>query len=164
MKKQPLKEKSPLDSEVETRYLVMPEHTNPQNTIFGGVLMSWIDMTAAMAASRHSERPVVTANIDSISFKAPVRVGHHVLVMASVNFVGRSSMEVGVKVVAENPYSGESWVCTTAYVTMVALDSVGKPTQVPGLILSTENDRRRHLNAQNRVKNRELWRTQGHQS
>ena len=153
--------KSSTESAVETRQLVMPEHTNPQNTIFGGVLMSWIDITAAMTASRHCGKPVVTANIDSISFKAPLKVGHHVCVKAMVNYVGRSSMEIGVKVLGENPYTGESWVCTTAYVTMVALDSLGKPTPVPALILRTDEDHRRHTNALKRVKQREEWRSSG---
>ncbi len=143
--------KTPKDSWVEMRQIVMPNHTNPQNAIFGGVLMSWIDMAAAMTATRHSERTVVTAHIDSISFKAPIKIGHHVLIKAAVNYVGRTSMEVGAKVIRENPLTGESETTTTAYLTFVALDDNGKPTEIPNLKLVTKDDKRRHQNAQKRV-------------
>ncbi len=88
------------ESSVLMRYLVMPNHTNPQNSIFGGVVMSWIDMAAAMVAERHSNRPVVTVHVDDISFKAPIKIGDHVLIKASLNYVGKTSMLIGVKVYA----------------------------------------------------------------
>lgn len=81
--------KKPSDSHVEIRQLVMPHHTNPKNTIFGGVVMSWIDSAAAMVAERHTQQNVVTVHINDISFKAPLLVGDHCLIKASVNYVGK---------------------------------------------------------------------------
>ena len=77
--------KTVAESAVEMRFLVMPNDTNPQNSIFGGVVMSWIDMAAAMCAERHSNRPVVTVHVDDISFKAPMKIGDHALIKASIN-------------------------------------------------------------------------------
>jgi uncharacterized protein (TIGR00369 family) len=145
------KNKTPKDSEVEMREMVMPNHTNPQNTVFGGVVMSWIDIAAAMVAARHSGKPVVTVHIDDIDFIAPIKVGHHVVIKASLNYVGRTSMVVGVKVISENPYSGESRTTTTAYLTFVALDEFGKPIEVPALNCETEDEQRRFKNAKERV-------------
>jgi len=131
------------ESAVEMRYLVMPNHTNPQNSIFGGVVMSWIDMAAAMVTERHSNRPVVTVHVDGISFKAPIKIGDHVLIKASLNYVGKTSMLVGVKVLAENPFTGITRHTTTAYLVFVALDDIGKPLEVRGLIPETEDEKRR---------------------
>src|SRR4030042_1295393 len=89
------KGKSPQDSAVQTRYLVMPQQANPQGTAFGGAIVAWIDMVAAMAAQRHCGREVVTAGIDSIVFKEPIRIGDQVALKAAVNYVGRTSMEGG---------------------------------------------------------------------
>jgi len=139
------------ESAVEMRYLVMPNHTNPQNTIFGGVVMSWIDMAAAMVAERHSNRPVVTVHVDDISFKAPIRIGDHVLIKASLNFVGKSSMLVGVKVVAENPFTGISRHTTTAYLAFVALDDVGRPIAVRSVIPESDEEIRRFQEGKNRI-------------
>lgn len=150
--------KTSKESAVEMREMVMPHQANPQNTIFGGVVMSWIDMAAAMVATRHSQRPVVTAHIDSIDFKAPVKVGYHLHILASLNFVGKTSMEIGVKVLSENPVNGTSSVATTAYLTFVALDEFGRPTPVPGLKLLTDDDRRRFENGKKRVEFRKKLR------
>ncbi len=138
-----IQEKTPAQSAIEMRFLVMPEHTNPQNTIFGGVVMSWIDMAAAMVAERHSGRPVVTVHVDDISFKAPIKIGDHVLVKSSVNYVGNTSLLVGVKVVAENPFTGITRHTTTAYLTFVALDDIGRPIKIQGLRPETEEEIRR---------------------
>jgi acyl-CoA hydrolase len=143
--------KSVQESQVEMRELVMPHQANPQGTIFGGVVMSWIDMAAAMVATRHSSKPVVTVHIDSISFKAPIKVGHHVLILASLNFVGNTSMEIGVKVISENPILGTREVTTTAYLTFVALDEFSRPTLVPLLNLISSEDKRRNENAKKRL-------------
>lgn len=131
------------ESAVEMRNLVMPNHTNPQNSIFGGVVMSWIDLAAAMVTERHSNRPVVTVHIDEISFKAPIKIGDHVLIKASINYVGKTSMLVGVKVIAENPFTGITRHTTTAYLAFVALDDIGKPIQVRGIIPETADEIRR---------------------
>ena len=143
--------KTPAESAVEMREMVMPHHTNPQNTVFGGTVMSWIDIAAAMVAARHCGRPVVTAHIDDIDFIAPIKVGYHVLIQASLNYVGRTSMIVGVKVTSENPYTGESRTTTKAYLTFVALDDLGRPIEVPELKPETEDELRRFENAKKRV-------------
>ncbi len=148
MKKSP---KTPSESAVEMREMVMPNHTNPQNTVFGGTVMSWIDIAAAMVAARHCGRPVVTAHIDDIDFIAPIKMGYHVLIQASLNYVGRTSMIVGVKVTSENPYTGEIRTTTKAYLTFVALDDLGRPVEVPGLTPQTEDEIRRFENAKKRV-------------
>lgn len=139
------------ESAVEMRYLVMPNHTNPQNSIFGGVVMSWIDMAAAMVAERHSNRPVVTVHIDDISFKAPIKIGDHVLIKASLNYVGKTSMLVGVKVFAENPFTGITRHTTTAYLVFVALDDIGKPLQVRAVIPESDDEIRRFAEGKTRI-------------
>lgn len=143
--------KTAKESAVETRYLVMPNHTNPQNSIFGGVVMSWIDMAAAMVAERHSNRPVVTVHVDDISFKAPIKIGDHVLIKANLNFVGKSSMLVGVKVIAENPFTGITRHTTTAYLAFVALDDIGRPIQIRGVIPETDEEIRRFAEGRARI-------------
>ena len=146
--------RTPADSAIEMRQMVMPNHTNPQGTIFGGQVMGWIDIAAAMTAARHANRPVVTAHIDSITFESPIKVGYHVHILASVNYVGRTSMEIGVKVIGENPANGDRRTATTAYLTFVALDDFSKPTPVPRLQPITDDDKRRFNNAKKRVKHR----------
>jgi acyl-CoA hydrolase len=143
--------KTPSDSAVEMREMVMPHHTNPQNTVFGGTVMSWMDIAAAMVAARHANRPVVTVHISDIDFIAPVKMGHHVHIQASLNYVGKSSMIVGVKVTSENPMTGERRKTTKAYLTFVALDDLGKPTAVPELKVETPDEVRRFENAQQRA-------------
>ena len=142
------------ESSVSSRYLVMPNDANPFGTAFGGVIMAWIDMIGSMAAQRHCGKEVVTACIDSILFKEPIHVGDHVVLKASVNYVGRTSMEVGVRVVREDPYSGESVVATTAHLTFVALDEDKKPVAVLSIEPKTDDEKRRFENAKIRVENR----------
>ncbi len=137
-------------SQVVMTQLVLPSHTNSLDTIFGGTIMSWIDIAAAIAAQRHSQKEVVTASIDKLDFIAPVKKGWVVNLKASVNFTSRSSMEIGVRVDAENPKTGELFHTVSAYLTFVALGSDGKPTLVPELILETEIDRRRFASAKKR--------------
>lgn len=146
--------KTPRESAVEMREMVMPHHTNPQNTVFGGTVMSWIDIAAAMVGARHCNRPVVTVHIDEINFIAPIKMGYHVLIQASINYVGRTSMTIGVKVTSENPSTGESRVTTKAYLTFVALDDLGRPVEVPALNPETEDEIRRFENAKKRVESR----------
>lgn len=148
-------------SRVVMTQLVLPSHTNSLDTVFGGTIMSWIDIAAAIAAQRHSNREVVTASMDQLSFVAPVRKGWVVNLQASVNYVSRTSMEIGVRVDAENPKTGETFHTASAYMTFVALGSDGKPSAVPALTLETEEDRRRNKQAeirrQNRLKQREQF-------
>jgi acyl-CoA hydrolase len=148
------KGKTPAESAVQTRYLVMPQQANPQGTAFGGAIVSWIDMVAAMAGQRHCGCEVVTAQIDTLTFRHPIHIGDHVVLRASVNYVSRSSMEVGVQVTREDPYTGEQIVATTAHLTLVALDRNKKPTPVPPLRPETPEEKRRYENARRRVEER----------
>ena len=135
--------KTPRSSAIETRYLVMPEHTNQRGTIFGGIIMSWIDMVACMVAERHSGMRVVTVSIDTLTFDAPAFIGDHIILKSCINYVGNTSMEIGVKVIKENPITGESIQTTTAHLTMVALDNNNKPTKVPQLLMETGAETRK---------------------
>lgn len=137
-------------SRVVTTHLVLPSHTNSLGSIFGGTVMSWIDIAAAIAAQRHSSSEVVTASVDHISFVAPVYKGWVVNVKASVNFVSRTSMEVGVRVDAENPRTGETFHTASSYLTFVSIDAQGKPKVVPKIIPESEEDKRRYKAAQKR--------------
>lgn len=139
---------------METRYILAPHHVNALGSAFGGVIMSWIDTVAAMVAQRHCGGPVVTASIDKMSFKSPIYVGDHVILKSSVNYVGRTSLEVGVLVLKENPITGEQTRATTAYLTFVRLDEKGTPKGVPPLEPQTEDEKRRHRNAELRVQAR----------
>ncbi|MCT4641273.1 MAG: acyl-CoA thioesterase [Bacteriovoracaceae bacterium] len=139
--------KTPKMSEIQMRQMVMPGDTNKHGTIFGGTIMSWIDIAAAMCAERHCNNPVVTVHVDDIHFISPIKVGHHVFIRASINYVGNTSMIVGVKVQGENPYTGKVYNTTKAYLTFVALDEYGKPMNVPSLKLETDDDKRRYENA-----------------
>jgi len=152
--KMQLKSKTPSESEVVMRQMVMPGDTNSHGTIFGGTVMSWIDIAAAMCASRHCNLPVVTVHIDDIEFRSPIELGAHVLISASVNYVGNTSMIIGVKVESENYHTGESTVTTTAYLTFVAMDENKRPVKVPDLKPQTEIEKKRYRNAQQRVKSR----------
>jgi len=140
------------DSEVVIQQIVMPNDTNPNNTIFGGVVMSWVDMAAAMVAERHSHKHVVTVHIDDISFLSPIKVGDHVSVKAQINYVGKSSMLIGCKVVAENPRTGDKRHTTSAYLTFVALNDVGRPTEIPDIQIESEEEKRRFKEGEARVK------------
>jgi len=141
-------------SQVIMTQLVLPSHTNSLDTVFGGTVMSWIDICAAIAAQRHSNCEVVTASIDQLNFIAPIKRGWVVNLKASVNFTSRTSMEVGVRVDAENPKTGEMFHTASAYLTFVALGSDGKPTTVHGLELSTDIEKRRYLAGEKRRKER----------
>lgn len=137
-------------SQVIMTQLVLPSHTNSLGSVFGGTVMSWIDIAAAICAQRHSNKEVVTASIDKLDFVAPVYKGWVVNLKASLNFVSRTSMEVGVRVDAENPKTGETFHTASAYLTFVALGSNGKPSSIPELILENDEDRRRFSQAQAR--------------
>ncbi len=141
-------------SQVVMTQLVLPSHINAMDTIFGGVIMSWIDITAAIAAQRHSNKDVVTASIDKLDFIAPVRKGWVVNLKASVNFTSRTSMEVGVRVDAENPRTSEVFHTASAYLTFVAIGSTGKPIEVCGIQPETDTEIRRYKAAEKRRQQR----------
>ncbi|MBM4326363.1 MAG: acyl-CoA thioesterase [Deltaproteobacteria bacterium] len=124
-----------------------PEDANPAGNVHGGVIMKYVDTAAGAVAIRHARRIAVTASIDRLDFHHPVLVGNILILKASLNFVGRTSMEVGVRVEAENLLTGDVRHTASAYLTFVALDQTGKPAEVPPLILETDEDRRRNCEA-----------------
>ncbi len=131
-----------------------PQDANPAGNVHGGVIMKLIDTAAGVAAIRHARSNAVTASVDRLDFYHPVFVGDFVTLRASVNFVGRTSMEVGVRVESENLRTGERLHTSTAYLTYVSLDAQGRPRELPPLILETETQRRRHGEAMTRRKMR----------
>ncbi len=137
------KVKSVSESQIIMTEMVLPPDTNAIGTIFGGKVVSLIDIAAAMAAGKHARSTVVTASIDALQFVSPVKLGEYIHIKASVNYAGRTSMEVGVRVDKENPLSGEMKHTATAYLTFVALDTDGKPREVPGILPNTDVERRR---------------------
>jgi len=122
---------------------MMPEDANPWGYVHGGTIMKMVDEAAGSAAIRHTRRRVSTAAIDYMSFVHPVEVGDLLTIKASVNDVGRTSMEVGVRVEAENMLTGEVKYTSSCYIVMVALDEDGKPCQVPLVIAETDLEKRR---------------------
>jgi acyl-CoA hydrolase len=146
--------KAPNESEVTMTEIVLPSDANALGTIFGGKIMSWIDIAAAIAAQRHARKVVVTASIDALHFVAPVKVGHVVHIRAMVNYAGNTSMEVGVRVDSEHPLTGEKTHTATAYTTFVALDHNGRPAQVPSVLPGTPEEKRRYDEAKKRRESR----------
>ncbi len=141
-------------SQVTMTEMVLPQHTNSFHNVFGGQVMAWIDICAAIAGQRHARRPVVTASVDALQFIAPVLRGWVVNLKASVNYTGRTSMEVGVRVDAENPITGEKHHTSSAYLTFVALDDSNKPVEIPQVIPETEEEKRRYKAAEIRRQHR----------
>jgi acyl-CoA hydrolase len=133
---------------------MFPSDANPAGNVFGGAIVRYIDEIAAAVAQRHARTNVVIASIDRMDYHHPVKVGDLLTLKASVNHVGNTSMEIGVRVEAENPLSGETVHAASAYATMVALGKDGKPTTVPRLMPVTEEEKRRYSEAASRRKNR----------
>ncbi len=133
--------------------LMIPAYANFGGKIHGGTLLSLMDKVAYACAAKHAGEYCVTVSVDGVNFRQPVEVGELVSLMASVNYVGRTSLVVGIKVVAENVKTGVSKHTNTSYFTMVAKDETGKPTEVPPLLLETAEDARRFLEA---LKRREM--------
>jgi len=127
--------------------VVLPNDANPLGNILGGRVMHLMDMAAAIAAHRHSSSHVVTAAMDYLDFRNPIRVGELIILKSSVNRVFRTSMEVGVKVFSENVLTGERKHTSSAYVTFVAVDEDGHPQPARPLLLETAEDRRRYREA-----------------
>jgi acyl-CoA hydrolase len=131
-----------------------PMDANSAGFVHGGTIMRYCDEAAGLAAVRHSQRRCVTAGMDRMTFNEPVHIGEVVTFLATVNAAWRTSIEVGVRVEAEDPRTGNSRHTTTAYLTMVALDDDGRPSEVPTLECETEDERRREREAQLRRGNR----------
>ncbi len=134
--------KTSSESFTEMTELVLPQHTNAIGTAFGGVIMSWIDICCSIAAMRHCGRVSVTARVDALEFKAPIKVGDVVRLTARLNAAFTSSMEIGVRVEHEDARTGERLLCADARATFVNLGDDGKPCPVPRLLAETEEDRR----------------------
>ena len=126
---------------------MLPQDANPAGNVHGGVILKYIDTAGGIVAARHARSNVVTASIDRMDFLKPAYIGEVVTFLASVNLVGSTSMEVGVRVECENPITGETRHAGSAYLTYVALDAERRPHAVPPLILETEDDRRRNREA-----------------
>src|SRR5207302_5797601 len=140
--------KAPSDSSSQiVRWMSMLD-ANSAGNVHGGTVMKLCDEAAALAAIKHSRQRVVTAAMDRMAFLYPIRVGDLVTFSSTVNAAWRTSMEVGVRVDAENPFTGEVRHTNTAYLTMVALDDQGKPTPVPGVLATSPTEKRRMREAE----------------
>ena len=145
-----MEEKRVQDSAVTIAQVMIPHDTNPAGNVHGGVIVKLIDTAAGVVASRHARSNVVTASIDRLDFHHPVFIGDLLFFKAGLNMVGRTSMEIGVRVEAENLITGEVRHTASAYLTYVALDEKGHPREAPPLVLETEEDRRRNRDAKKR--------------
>ena len=130
-------------SRISVAQLMNPEHANPLGNIHGGWIMKLVDEAGALACMRHAQQRVVTVALDQMTFREPILIGDLVTLTAEVSYVGRTSMEVEVRVESENPVSGNKTHTNTAYLVFVALDERGRPVPVPPLIPETYRERRR---------------------
>jgi len=132
------------DSALETAHLMMPQDANIQGNVYGGTIMKLMDEIAGSVAALHARKNVVTASVDQMSFYEPVYIGNLLLLKASVNFVGRTSMEIGVRIEAKDLQTGKSVHTGSSYLTFVALDEAGKPCEIPQVIPESEEEKRRY--------------------
>lgn len=130
--------------------MMQPEQANIYGYVHGGEIMKLVDEAAFVSATRLARKNVVTASLDYIDFREPVKIGNLLILKSQVNYVGRSSMEVGVRIDAEDVKAGTMRRIGSAYLTMVALDDLGKPSAVPQLVLETDLDRERCARAEQR--------------
>ncbi|MDG6957893.1 MAG: acyl-CoA thioesterase [Nitrososphaerota archaeon] len=150
-----LKVKNPAESEMTTARLMMPTDANVLGNVFGGAIMKYMDEIAAIVAWRHAGKNVVTASIDRMNFYAPVYVGDLLILKAAVNFVGTTSMEIGVRIEAVDPSTRKGTHTGSCYLTYVALDEKGKPAHIPPIRPTTPMEKRRFKEALARRKLRE---------
>jgi len=141
-------------SKVIMHELVLPNETNAHGNIFGGKVMYYMDMCAAMSAYKHARKSVVTASVDRLNFLAPAKMGDIIIFKSSVNYVSKTSMEVGVKIESENPLTGDVKHTASAHLTFVALNENNKPTAVDPIVPESKDEIRRY----NRGKERYLVR------
>jgi acyl-CoA hydrolase len=142
-----MKSKTPSESLTIMNELVLPNDTNTLNNLMGGRLLHWMDIVSAITAQKHSNRIVVTAAVDSVSFKASIRLGDVVTLQAKISRTFTTSMEVYIEVWAENIPKGDKFKCNDAYFTFVAVDGNGKPLPVPELVPETDEERKRYEGA-----------------
>jgi acyl-CoA hydrolase len=134
----------------ETTQLMMPQHANVLGNVFGGVILAMMDTAAGIAALRHARTICVTASVDRVDFRLPIHIGDLVIMKASVNYVGRTSMEIGVRVETEHLLTGERRHTNSCYLTFVAIDKNGKPVAVPPIKPETPEQIRRYEAAKQR--------------
>jgi acyl-CoA hydrolase len=134
---------------------MMPLDENARGHVFGGVVLAMMDKAAAVCAIRHARTSCVTVSVDRVDFREPILVGDLVHMKASVNYVGRTSMEIGIRIEAENMLLGTRRHTNSCYVTYVALDRDGKPTEVPALVAETDAEKRRFGAGRERRRRRE---------
>ena len=160
-----MKGKKVSESTVLMAQLMTPEDANPAGNVHGGVIMKLIDNAGGSVAARHARSNVVTASIDRLHFHNPVYIGNLITLKAGINMVGKTSMEVGVRVEAENLLTGEVRHTASAYLTYVALDPGSKPMKVPPLIIENDDQARRCKEAQARrvLRQEEMRREAAHQ-
>ncbi len=142
--------KSWIDSRTVTEKLVLPPDTNVFNSLYGGRLMEWIDNIASIVAFKHCRQRTVTGSIDSIFFLAPIHIGYIVKLDARINYVTKTTMEIEVDVLSQDPNTGKSRFATKAYLTYVGIDQDGRATSIPGLLLDDENSKNRFREAEER--------------
>ncbi|MFA5873668.1 MAG: acyl-CoA thioesterase [Anaerolineales bacterium] len=130
-------------SRIQLAQMMMPEHANTHGNVHGGWIMKLVDEAGALASTRHAAHRTVTVAIDQMVFRHPIHIGDLVLFNAEVTYAGRTSMEVEVDVIAENPISGEQIHTNAAYLVYVAIDDDGKPTQIPQLVAETPEEQAR---------------------
>lgn len=157
MKRQ--KMKTTAESQVEMVEMVLPNDTNRLGNLLGGRLMHWIDIAAATAASRHTNRVCVTASVDELNFLRPIKQGEVVILQASVNRVFNTSLEVGVRVTSENLLTGERKHANSAFLTFVSIDEADRPVKAPPIRPVTKEEKRRYADAARRRELRLLHRT-----
>jgi len=134
--------------------LMMPHHENVLGHVFGGVVLSMVDTTAAVSAMRHARMPCVTVSVDRVDFREPIQIGELLTMKASVNYVGTTSMEIGVRVETENLLTGKRRHTNSCYLTFVAIDSNGKPARISPIQPETADEERRHAAAKERRRRR----------
>ena len=145
-----MKKKTVSNSQVIMHELVLPNDTNVLDNVHGGRVMCLMDICAAMSAYKHARKPVVTASVDQLDFLAPAKKGDILILKSSVNYAHRTSMEIGVRIDAESPLTGELRHTATAYLTFVAIDSNNKPSEIPKIKPATDNEQRRYDRAKKR--------------
>lgn len=147
--------KSPQDSKTELTVMMLPSDANPKGNVFGGVIMKHVDLAAGLVAKRHARNTnCVTASIDRMTFLRPVYIGHALILSARLNYVRRSSMEIEVTIESENLDDGTRIRTGTAFVTIVALDRNGRPTEVPRLDRRTAEDKEHFREGELRMQSR----------
>jgi len=149
-----MKNKKVSESRVEIAQIMYPEHANPAGNVHGGHILKLVDQAAAIAGARHTHSNVVTASVDRMDFISPVYIGNLVFAKASINYTGRTSMEIGVRVEAECLRTGIHTHVGSAYLTFVALDDDDKPVEIPQIIPESEDEKRRYKEAQERREQR----------